>query len=217
MSHQFRGFDFGPCGDDFALADPLGLRGHAERFLQFVAEDNVLDEHAFDLHAPANGDVFDDFANGLRDFFAALNDVLQDARADHVPQGGLRAFHEGGADVGDAERGFVRARDVVVYHRCELDADVILGHTDLLGDLDDLDLDIDFGEAFAEWVDAYETGIDGTGEAPELSDEPDVALFDGSVWVGADDAAGDSATETNEGAEGVDCRGTGLVQGVDER
>lgn len=63
LAHEFRGLDFGAGGDDFGLADALGLGGHAEGVLQLVAEDDVFDEHALDLDAPAAGDVFDDLAD----------------------------------------------------------------------------------------------------------------------------------------------------------
>lgn len=63
LAHEFRGLDFGAGGDDFGLADSLGLGGHAEGVLQLVAEDDVFDEHALDLDAPASGDVFDDLAD----------------------------------------------------------------------------------------------------------------------------------------------------------
>ena len=66
------------------------------------------------MYAPPGCDVFDDFADGLRDFFAAFDDVLEDAGADDVAEGGLGTFDEGLADVGDAEGGFVGGGDVVV-------------------------------------------------------------------------------------------------------
>lgn len=135
LAHEFGGLDLGAGGDDFGLADALGLGRHGQRVLQLVAEDDVLDQHALDLHAPAGRDALDDLADGLRDFLAALDDVLQDAGADDVAEGGLRAFDKGLADVGDAEGGFVRGRDVVVDHGGEVQGDVVFGHADLSGDL----------------------------------------------------------------------------------
>jgi hypothetical protein len=58
----------------------------------------------------------------------------------------------------------------------------------LPGDLDDLDLDVDLDEGFGERVDLDESGVDGAGEAAEFGDEADVALRDGLVGVGTDDA-----------------------------
>lgn len=87
------------------------------------------------MDAPAAGDVFDDLADRLRDFFAALDDVLEDAGADDVAEGGLRAFDEGLADVGDAEGGFVGGGDVVVDYGGEVQSYVVFGHADLFGDL----------------------------------------------------------------------------------
>lgn len=135
LAHELRGLDLGARRDDFGLADTLGLRGHGEGVLQLGAEDYIFDQHRLDLHAPAGGDVFDDFADGLGDLFAALDDVLEDAGADDVPEGGLRALDEGLADVGDAERGLVRGGDVVVDYGGELEVDVVFGHADLFGDL----------------------------------------------------------------------------------
>lgn len=103
--------------------------------MQLVAEDDVFDEHGFHLDAPAGGDVFDDFADRLRDFFAPLDDVLEDARADDVSEGGLCAFDEGLPDVGDAEGGFVGGGDVVVDYGGEVEGYVVFGHADLFGDL----------------------------------------------------------------------------------
>ena len=131
MAHQFRGLDFRAGGDDFGFSDTFGLRGHGEGVLEFGGEDNVFDEHAFDLDAPAGGDVFDDFAYGLGDFFAAFDDVLEDAGANDVAESGLGAFDEGLADVGDAERGFVGGGDVVVDYGGELEVYVVFGHADL--------------------------------------------------------------------------------------
>ena len=52
-----------------------------------------------------------------------------------MAQGRLRAFDEGGADVGDAEVGLVRGGDVVVDDGAELEGHVVLGHAYLEGDL----------------------------------------------------------------------------------
>ena len=88
--------------------------------MELGAEDDVFDEHGFDLHAPAGGDVFDDFTNRLGDFFTAFDHLLQNAGTDNVSQGGLRAFDEGLLDVADAEGGFVRGDDVVVDDGCQV-------------------------------------------------------------------------------------------------
>ena len=135
LAHQFRALDLGARGDDFGFSDPLALRGHGEGVLEFVAEDDVFDEHGFDLDAPAGRNVFDDLADRLRKLFAALDDVLENASSDDVAEGGLRAFDEGLADVGDAESGFVGGGDVVVDDGGEVEGDVVFGHTDLFGNL----------------------------------------------------------------------------------
>lgn len=186
-------------GDDFALTDPLALGGHGQRLLQLLTEDNILDEHALDLYAPASRDVLDDLADALRDLLATLDDVLQDARADDVTQGGLRALDEGLADVGDTEGGLVRAHNVVVDDGGEVKSDVVLGHADLLGDLDNLDLDVDLDETLRKWVDLDETGVDGLVEAAELGDEADVALVHVLVRIRAANTAWDSTDRTDDG------------------
>lgn len=90
-----------------------------------MAEDDVLDQHALDLDTPAGSGVLDDGADVLRDFFTALDHVLEDARADNVAEGGLGALDEGLADVADAEGGFVGGGDVVVDDGCELEVDIV--------------------------------------------------------------------------------------------
>jgi len=161
----------------------------------------------------------------LGDFFAALDYVLEDAGADDVAEGGLRAFDEGLADVADAEGGFVGGGDVVVDYGGELEVDVVFGHADLPWHLcgvvlvgflrdgvevakgeptNDLDLDVDLDELFGERVDFDETGVDCAVEATELGDEADVSLADWLVWVGADDAARDGTAESDACTEGID-------------
>ncbi len=154
LAHEFGRLDFGAGGDDFGLANPFGLCGHGQRVLQFGAEDDVFDEHALDLNAPAGRDGFDDLADRLGHFLATLDHVLENAGADDVPQRGLSAFDEGLADVGDAEGGFVGRGDVIlnkfqlahailhkvdssthIDHRGEMKRNVVLGHANLLGDL----------------------------------------------------------------------------------
>lgn len=135
MPHQFRALDFGAGGDDFGFSDTLALGGHGERVLQFVAEDDVLDEHGLDLDTPAGGHVFNDLADGLRKLFAALDNVLEDASTDDVAEGGLSSLDQSLADVGDAKGGLVGRCNVVVDDGCEVQSDVVLGHANLFWDL----------------------------------------------------------------------------------
>ena len=135
LAHELGGLDLGARSNDLGLSDPLALGGHGQRFLELVAEDDVLDKHALDLHAPAGRDVLDDLANGLRDLLTALDDILEHARAHDVPQRRLCTLDQRRAHVGDAERGLVGRRDVVVDDGREVERDVVLGHADLLGDL----------------------------------------------------------------------------------
>ena len=205
LSHELGGLDFGASGNDLALSDPLALGSHGERVLELGGEDDVLDEHAFDLDTPAHGDVLDDLTDGGGDFLAALNDVLKDTRAENVTEGGLCALDECLADVGNAERGLVWAGDVVVNHRGELQVDVIFGHADLLGHLDDLDLDVDLDEFFRERVDLDQTGVDGAIEATKLGDQADISLRHWFVGVGANNTAGNCAAETDHCTQRIDC------------
>jgi hypothetical protein len=172
--------------------------------LKFLAEDDILDKHTLHRRTPASGRFFDDFANGLRDLLAALNHVLQDACANDVTQSRLRTLHERLAEIGDAEGGFVRARDVVVDDGCEGEVDVVLGHADLLRYLDNLDLHIYLDQALGEWVNFDETGVHCSCESAELGDQTDLTLRDWLVRVGADDAAWDCAQCTDAAAKGVD-------------
>lgn len=135
LAHELGGLDLGLGGDDLALANTLALGGHGQGTLELLAEDDVLDEHALDPHAPAERHVLDDLPDALRELLAALDDVLQDARAHDVAEGRLRALDEGLLHVRDAEGHLVRARDVVVDDGREVDGDVVLGHADLSGDL----------------------------------------------------------------------------------
>lgn len=175
--------------------------------MQLLAENDILDEHALDLDAPAGGNLLDDLANGLGDLLATLDDILQDAGTDDVAQGGLGALDEGLADISNAEGGLVRADDVVVDDGGQVQGDVVLGHADLLGHLDNLDLDVDLDDALRQRVDLDQAWVDGLVEAAELGDEADVALVDVLVGVGAADAAWDGAEGTNQGAQAVDCKG----------
>ena len=114
LSHELGGFDFSTGSDDLGFTDTLGLCGHGERVLEVVAEDDVLDKHRLDLNTPAPSDILDDFTDGLGDFLAALNNVLEDTGTDNVTKGSLCALNEGLADVGNTESCLMRRSDVVV-------------------------------------------------------------------------------------------------------
>lgn len=204
LPHQLGGFDLGAGRNDLGLTGTLALRGHGQRVLQLLAEDDVLDEHTLDLDAPAGRDLLDNVADVLCDLFAALDDVLQDARADDVAERRLGSLDERLPDVADAEGGAVRRHDAVVDDGGEPQGDVILCHADLLGHLDELNLDVDLDEALRERVDLDETWVDCAREAAELGDEANVALIDGLVRVRADDAAWNRAASTDAVAQGVD-------------
>lgn len=135
LTHEFGALDLRTRSNDLALSNPLALRRHAQRVLQFSAENDILDQHRLDLDAPARSNIFDYFSNGLGDFFTALDDILEDAGTNDVTEGGLGALDEGLADVGDAEGGFVGGGDVVVNYGGQLQVYVVFCHADLFWDL----------------------------------------------------------------------------------
>lgn len=204
MKTYLGGLDFGPGGDDLALTDSLALCGHGQRLLQFLAEDNILDQHALDLHTPASRDILDDLPNALRDLFTALDDVLQDARTNDMAQGRLGTLDQRLAHIADAECRLVRARNVVVDDAGQVQRDIVLGHTDLARNFDNLDLDVDLDQAFGEGIDLDETRVDGARKSSKASDETDIALVDGLVRVRADDTAGNRTEGADAASEGVD-------------
>lgn len=103
LAHELGTLNFGARADDLGFSGPLGLRGHGQRVLQLLAEDDVFDQHRFDCNTPAHGGFFDDFADGLGDLFATLDHVLKHAGTDYVAESRLGALDQGLADVGDAE------------------------------------------------------------------------------------------------------------------
>jgi len=85
-----------------------------------------------------------------------------------------------------------------------LQRDVILGHADLLGNFDNLNLDINLNKLLGERVDVDKTGVDSAGKSTELGDQANVSLVHGLVRVRAADAAGDSAECTDDSSKSVD-------------
>lgn len=81
---------------------------------------------------------------------------------------------------------------------------VVFGHADLLGHLDDLDLDVDLEQALRQGVDLDQARVDGLIELAELGDQTDVALVDLLVGVGEADTAGNGAQGSDAGTESVD-------------
>lgn len=68
----------------------------------------------------------------------------------------------------------------------------------------DLNFHVDLDEFLRQRVDFHETWIDSAIEATELSDQTDISLADWLVWVGANEAARDGTTATDERTKGVD-------------
>ena len=161
----------------------------------------------------------------MGEFFAALDDVLENAGADDVPEGGLGTLNQGLTDVGDAEGGFVGGGDVVVDDGGYLEGDVVLGDTDLFGDLyrynlsicicnrkegswrhrtNNLNLDVYLDQLFRERIDLDKTGVDRAVETTKLCDETDVSLTDWLIWVWTDDTAGNGTAGTDDRSEVID-------------
>lgn len=198
-------------GNDLALSDTLALCGHRKRFLEFLAENNVLDEHAFDLDTPAGCYILNDFTNGLGHLLAAFNNVLEDTSTNYVAKSGLGTLDKSLTNVCDTESGNVRGDDVVVDDGGEAEGDVVFGHANLLWDFGDLNLDIDLDEVLAERVDLDKTGVDGPVELSKLGDETNVTLLDSLKRVGTADAAGDSSHGTHAGTKSIDYKKWSVV------
>jgi hypothetical protein len=212
--HTFCSLNFGTSSDNFGLTCTLRLRSHRKGVLKFLVENKILDEHRFDLDTPAGGRLLNDLTNRLRNLLAALNNVLENTGTDDVAQSCLRALDQRLLDVANAEGGLVRRRDTVVNDRGELQRDVVLGHADLLGDFDDLDLDVDLNELLGERVDVDETRVHGAREATELCYQANIALRHGLVGVWAAETAWDCAEGANDTTKGVDLGGVLRRDGV---
>jgi hypothetical protein len=93
--------------------------------------------------------------------------------------------------------------DFVVDNRSQVEGHVILGHADLTGHFDNLDLHVDGGQVLAEGVDLDQTGVDGAFESTKLRYETDLTLVDRLEWVGAADTAGNGTAETDTFSQAV--------------
>jgi hypothetical protein len=193
--------------DNLCLTSSLGLSSHGERILEILRKDDVLDEHGLDFDTPAQRGLLDNLADRLSNLLTTLNHILQHTRTNNMAQRRLRALDKCLANVTDAEGGLVRRGDAVVNDGCELQRDVVLGHADLLGDFDDLDLDVNLHELLGKRVDVDETGVDGAGKAAEFGHETHVSLVHGLVGIRANDAAGDCAKSTDAATESIDLGG----------
>lgn len=135
LAHQLRALDLGARGDDLGLSRPLGLRGHRQRILEILAEDDVLNKHRLNLHTPASCGFLNDFPDRLRDFLPTFNHILEHASANDMAQGGLGALNESLADIANAEGRPVWRSDAIVDYGSKMQRDVVFCHADLLGNL----------------------------------------------------------------------------------
>ena len=111
--------------------------------MQFPREVDIFDQDTLDFDTPCGSDFGDNFLDTLGDFLASLNDVLQDAGTEDVTESSLSTFHESGADRTNSKSRLVRVDNVEVNDRCDVDVDIVFGHTHLRRDFDDSDLDVD--------------------------------------------------------------------------
>lgn len=172
--------------------------------MELIGEDDVLDEHALHLDSPSGSDVFNNLPNGLCNLLATFDDILENSGSYNVTKSGLCSLNQSLADIGDTKSGFVWGGDVIVDNGGKVEGDVVLGHADLLWYLNNLNLDIDLDEAFAERVDLNETWVDCAVETSKLRDETDITLRDRLVWVRAADAARDCSKSSDARTKGVD-------------
>ena len=172
--------------------------------MEFLAEDNVFDEHRLDFDAPAQGCLLNDLPDRVGNFFTTLDHILENAGTDNMAERSLCSLDQSLANVADAKGRFVGRCDAVVNDRRQRERDIVLGHADLLGHLDNLDLNVDLHKLLGERVDVDETRVDGACKTTKLGNKTYVALADGLVWVGTDDAAWNSAEGAHAAAEGVD-------------
>lgn len=84
LSHELGALDLSPRSNDLGFTSSLGLRSHGEGFLQILREDDVADKHALDFNTPALCGLFNNVTDILRNFFSALNDILEDASSNDV-------------------------------------------------------------------------------------------------------------------------------------
>jgi hypothetical protein len=189
--------------DDLCLTSSLRLSSHGQRILEILRKDDVLDKHRLDFDTPTQRSLLDNLADRLSNLLTTLNHILQHTCTDNMTQRRLCTLDKCLADVADAEGGLVRRRDAVVNDGRKLQRDIVLGHADLLGDLDDLDLDVDLHKLLGERVDVDETGVDGAGEAAEFGHETYVSLVHGLIGIRANDAAGDCAEGTDAATKSV--------------
>lgn len=121
-----------------------------------------------------------------------------------MAQSGLGSFNQSLANVGDTKGGLVRADDVVVDDRGEVECDIVLGHADLLRNLDDLNLDVDLDQALGERVDLDQARVDSLVEFAKFGNQANITLVHVLVWVRANDAAWNRAQGSDTGTQAVD-------------
>ena len=211
------------CTNDLRLTSTLALCGHGQAVLEFLTEDDVLDEHALNCNTPSCCGVFDDLPDRLRDLFTALDHILQHTRANDMSERSLRTLNESLSQVGDTESCLVWTRDVIVDDGSQSQIDIVLRHAHLLRHLDNLNLDVHLDQVLREWIDLYQAWVYSSCETTELGHEADVTLRDRLrapsvytrhclspgwsmylVWIRANDAAWDRSKSTDAVTKIVD-------------
>ena len=146
LTHKLGSLNFSPRSNNLGFSGTLTLRSHRERILEILAEDDILDKQGLNLNTPTKRRLLDNLTDRLSNLLTTLNHILQHTRTNNMAKSRLRTLHKRLADVGDGESGLVGRGDAVVDDGCQLEGDVVLGHADLLGNFDDLDLDVDLDE-----------------------------------------------------------------------
>jgi hypothetical protein len=134
LPHELGGLDLSAGGDDLRLTNPLLLRGGLYRWSErcvdgairwtdgerggyLRGEDDVLDEDAFDRHAPRRGGVAYDLGNLKSNRLTFGDDGLHRTSTDDMTEGRLGTLDERLAQVADAVGGTVWVRDCIVDDR----------------------------------------------------------------------------------------------------
>jgi hypothetical protein len=204
LTHELGRFDLSTSGDDLGLTSTLALGGHGEGVLELAGENEVLDEHRFDLNTPSVSYLLNDLTNRQRNLLATLDHILKYTRTNNMAKCRLCTLNKRLANIANAEGGLMWRCNAVVDNRREIERDVVLGHADLLGDLDDLDLDVDLHKVLGERVDVDQARVDSALKATKLGHKTNISLRHWLVGVGADNAARDCAHGTDAATEGVD-------------
>jgi hypothetical protein len=172
--------------------------------LEFSGEIDILDQDTLDADSPCGSNLCDNLLDALSDFFTSFNDVLEDTCTKDMTKGRLGTLHESGTHAANAEGCFVGIDDVVVDDRCDVHVDIIFGHTNLSGNFNDGDLDIDLLYFLAQRIDFSETWIDCTAVLSEFQDETGLTFVDLLIGIRTTDATWDGSKSSAQTSQTID-------------